>query len=173
MAKERKPEISPENPKSTAQWGISQDDVGRRFDDIFQSFRKSFDDLLNPILPQYVHHMRSHQDLERFAPIDLVDTGDSYIVTAEFPGFTKEMVDVEVNEEMVTIIANSKEEKEDKKKNYLRRERSFSTMKRSVTFPEEIIPSKSEGNMKNGILELKFPKKQPKPEARFHKVSIN
>lgn len=173
MPKEKKEEANPENTKSHAIWNVGQDEIGRRFDDIFQSFRKSFDDLMGPILPEYEHHMTSHQAHERFAPIDLVDTGDSYTVTAEFPGFTKDMVDVEVNEEMVTIIAKAEEKKEDTGKNYLRRERSLSSMKRSVAFPEKIAPSKSEGTMKNGILELKLPKKQPKPEAKFQKVSIS
>ena len=65
-----------------------------------------------------------------------------------------------------------KEEKEDKRKNYLHRERAYSSIQRFIAFPEEVEPSKVDGSMKEGVLELKVPKKEPKPEEKPRKVEL-
>ena len=50
-------------------------------------------------------------------------------------------------------------EKEDE--GYIRRERSYSTLCRSMAFPEEVNPDKAEATLKDGILEIKVAKKTP------------
>jgi HSP20 family molecular chaperone IbpA len=39
-------------------------------------------------------------------------------------------------------------------------------------FPEEVVPSKAEGSMKEGVLALKVPKKEPKPVEKAQKVEL-
>jgi len=82
------------------------------------------------------------------------------------------MVDVQINKDGISIKAESKEEKEEERKNYLHRERAYSSLQRFIAFPEEVAPSKAEGSMKDGILELTVPKKEPKPEERPRKVEL-
>ena len=72
----------------------------------------------------------------------------------------------------MSIRAKKEVEKEDKKKNYLHRERAYSSFKRAVSFPEEVDPAKAEGKMNNGILELRIPKKEPKPETKPRKLEL-
>ena len=76
------------------------------------------------------------------------------------------------NQQTTNNKQECKEEKETKRKNYLHRERAYSSMQRFVTFPEEVAPDKVEGIMKEGVLELKIPKKEPKPEEKPRKVEL-
>jgi HSP20 family protein len=61
----------------------------------------------------------------RYAPLDVIDEGDHYLVHVELPGFAKEDVEVHINNDGMSIRAKKETEKEDKKKNYLHRERAY------------------------------------------------
>jgi HSP20 family molecular chaperone IbpA len=45
-------------------------------------------------------------------------------------------------------------------------------MQRFIAFPEEVDPTKVDGSLKEGVLELKVPKKEPKPEEKPRKVDL-
>ncbi|MCX8153254.1 MAG: Hsp20/alpha crystallin family protein [Candidatus Bathyarchaeota archaeon] len=146
--------------------------ISSQFDRLFEEFRRSFDDLLRPFFPMTPIIDEETALSTRYAAVDLVDNGDSYTVTAELPGFSKDMVDVQVTKDGVTIRAERKAEKEEKRKNYIHRERAYSSIQRYIAFPEEVIPAKTEGTMKDGVLELKIPKKVPKAAETPHKVEL-
>ncbi|MCW3996555.1 MAG: Hsp20/alpha crystallin family protein [Candidatus Bathyarchaeota archaeon] len=146
--------------------------LARGIDSIFDEFRRSFDDLMRPFFPWTTGMEQGTTLPTRYAPVDLVDNGDSYTITAELPGFNKDQVEVQVDKEGLSIKAECKEEKEEKAKNYLHRERAYSSMQRYIAFPEEVVPAKAEGSMKDGVLELKVPKKEPKPEEKPRKVEL-
>jgi HSP20 family protein len=167
----RKSTVSPATPGTSIAKRREQESIERGMDNIFSEFRQSFDDLMQPFFPQY----ETFQELRlptRYAQVDLIDNGDSFTVNAEVPGFTKDQVDVQINKDGISIIAQCKEEKEGKRKNYLHRERAYSSLQRFIAFPEEVDPSKVEGTMKEGVLELKVPKKEPKPEEKPRKVEL-
>ena len=164
--------VSPVTPGTSIAKRKEQEGLERGIDDIFGEFRKSFDDLMQPFFPLASDIERELTLPTRYAQVDLIDNGDSYTVNAELPGFTKDQVDVQINKDGVAIMAECKEEKEAKRKNYLHRERAYSSMQRFVAFPEEVDPAKVEGSMKEGVLELKVPKKEPKPEEKPRKVAL-
>ncbi len=167
----KKATVSPATPGTSIAKRREQEGLARGIDDMFGEFRRSFDDLMQPFFPL----AEIEQDLRlptRYAQVDLTDNGDSFTVSAELPGFTKDQVDVQINKDGVAIRAECKEEKESKRKNYLHRERAYSSLQRFVAFPEEVDPSKAEGSMKEGVLELTVPKKEPKPEEKPRKVSL-
>lgn len=165
----RKTTVSPATPlaKHTDPTGLT-----RGIDSMFDEFRQSFDDFLQPFFPLTTDLEQAMALPTKYATVDLADNGDSYTVTAELPGFSKDNVDVQVNSDGLSIMAEYKDEKEQKHKNYLHKERTYSSMHRFVAFPEEVVPSKVEGEMKDGVLELKVPKKEPKQEEKPHKVEI-
>jgi HSP20 family protein len=147
--------------------------LARDLDTIFDQFRKSFDDLMEPFLP--VAPLTSTLMAEMpvtYPAVDLADNGDHYTVTAELPGFSKESVDIQINTDELQMRAHKKVETEEKKKNYMHRERAYSTFERTITFPEEVVPAKCEGEMKDGIIELTIPKREPKPEEKKTKVKL-
>lgn len=167
----RKPTVSPPTPGTSITKRREQEGLERGIDDMFSEFRHSFDDLMRPFFPL----VEIEQDLRlptRYAQVDLIDNGDSFTINAELPGFNKDQVGVQINKDGLAIRAECKEEKEDKRKNYLHRERAYSALQRFIAFPEEVDPSKVEGSMKEGVLELKVPKKEPKPEEKPRKVEL-
>ena len=167
----RKTTVSPATPGTSITKRREKEGLERGIDDMFSEFRQSFDDMMRPFFPL----AEIEQELRlptRYAQVDLIDNGDSFTVNAELPGFTKDQVDVQINKDGVAIRAECKEEKEDKRKNYLHRERAYSSLQRFVAFPEEVDPAKVEGSMKEGILELKVPKKEPKPEEKPRKIAL-
>jgi HSP20 family protein len=144
----------------------------REFDSIFDDFRRSFDLMMRPYYPLDTRMQEFGMLPVRYAPLDFIDEGDHYKIHAELPGFTKEQVDVQINSDGMSIRAKKESATEDKKKNYLHRERAYASYERSVSFPEEVDPSKAEGKMNNGVLELKVPKKEPAPERKPRKLEI-
>jgi HSP20 family protein len=168
----KRTKVAPTTPGTSISKRKDQRELSRGFDDMFRDFRRAFDDLMTPFFPMATEIEQAAALPVRYAPLDLIDNGGSYTVKAELPGFTKDMVNVEVTKEGVSISAECKEEKEEKKPNYLHRERAYSAMQRYVAFPEEVMPGKADGAMKDGVLELKVPKKEPKPEEKPKKVEL-
>ncbi|MFP3985552.1 MAG: Hsp20/alpha crystallin family protein [Candidatus Bathyarchaeia archaeon] len=147
--------------------------LSRGFDTIFNDFRKAFDDLMAPWNPTRTFLPRTTAGLPVRAPlVDLIDEGDQYIVRAELPGYSKDMVDVELNKDMLNLKAEKKTEEEERSQDYVHRERSYSVCQRTINFPEEVDPSKVNGTMKDGVLELRIPKREPKPEEKMKKVEL-
>jgi len=70
------------------------------------------------------------------------------------------------------LKAERKSEEEEKSENYLHRERAYASCQRTINFPKEVDPSKVKAKMNNGLLELKVPLREPKPEERMSKVQI-
>lgn len=102
---------------------------------------------------------------------DIEDTGDSYLMRSELPGFKKEDISIDINGECLTIRASHEENEEDKKKNFVRRERSYGSFARSFDI-SGIDADAISASYVDGVLELKLPKAQPKtPEGK--KISIH
>ena len=99
---------------------------------------------------------------------DLKDTGDAYLLEADLPGFDKKDINIEMNGDVLTISAerHSEHEEEDKKKNYIRCERSYGSYQREF----DISGVEADGitaKYENGVLTLNMPKKQNTvPEAK-------
>ncbi|HZW57008.1 MAG TPA: Hsp20/alpha crystallin family protein [Nitrososphaerales archaeon] len=161
---------------STTQLAINpqQTSLATGFDQMFDQLRRSFDDLMSPFYPftGIATATPLSQLPIRYSIVDLVDEGDQYTIYAELPGFSKDQVDVKVNKDGLVIRAEQKAETEEKNKNYLHRERAYSAFERVVEFPEEVNPQKVDGTMKDGILQLTIPKKEPKPEERLTRVQL-
>ena len=106
----------------------------------------------------------------RIPIIDVIDSGNEYVVKAELPGLKKENVDIEVGTNELSLTAKSDVEKEEKGKTYIHRERAFSTFRRYIGFAQSIDTEKASANMTEGILEIKLPKLEPKPEKKTRKI---
>ncbi|WAC04863.1 MAG: Hsp20/alpha crystallin family protein [Methanoregula sp.] len=165
-------DVIPITPGSSQIPRRGQSWLERDFDSIFDDFRRSFDVMMRPYIPLEMQMQDLGMLPVRYAPLDFIDEGDHYLIHVELPGFTKDNVEVQVNRDGLTVRAKKETEKEDKKKNYLHRERAYSAFERSISFPEEVDPAKAEGTMKEGVLELKVNKKEPKPEVKPRKIEL-
>lgn len=93
--------------------------------------------------------------------IDMIDTGKEFKVVAEMPGVSKRDLEVSITDNNISICGETKTEIEKEDEGYIRRERSYSTLCRTMMFPEEVNPDKAEATLKDGILEVKVAKKKP------------
>jgi HSP20 family protein len=108
----------------------------------------------------------------RHARYDLIDAGKEFCVRAELHGITKENLNVTVTARGVQIDGEAKTDIQKEKEGFVRRERRYSKIQRSLSFPEEVIPQKAEATLKDGLLEIKVPKRRP-TEVKKHRVEIN
>lgn len=100
--------------------------------------------------------------------IDVSETDGQYAVKAEIPGVRKEDIDVRVDGNLVTISAEVKTEKEEKKgSRVLRQERQQGYASRSFTLACPVDDTRAEANYQNGVLELKLPKKAATSSKRL------
>jgi len=98
--------------------------------------------------------------------VDMYETDDSVVVKTAIPGVKAEDIDVSVAGDILTIKAETREEEEVKRENYLRRERRLGSYCRSVTLPGGLETDKAEADYTNGILTLTFPKaEEVKPKS--------
>ena len=96
---------------------------------------------------------------------DVIDTGDAYKLNAELPGFKKEDIDINVENDCLTISVERKVEEEDKRPNYVKRERVYGSFSRSFDV-SGIDVEKIEAAYQDGILTLTMPKKVEQKPAR-------
>ena len=109
----------------------------------------------------------------RIPLVDVIDSGNEYVVKAELAGMKKENVEIEVGTNELSLNARSDVEKEvEKGKTYLHRERAFSAFRRYIGFAESIDTEKVSASMNEGILEIKLPKLELKPEKKRTKIRI-
>ena len=97
---------------------------------------------------------------------DVKETEDGYELEMDLPGFKKEEVSVELNNEYITIRAAKgldEDEKEKKTGKYIRRERYSGACERSFYVGEDVTQEDIKGEYKHGILKLFVPKKEAKP----------
>lgn len=103
---------------------------------------------------------------------DIKDTGDSYVIDAELPGYKKDEINVDVNDDILTISAEKHNEVNEEEKNgYIRRERYYGSVSRSFNI-SEVEASQITAKHENGVLTLTLPKKKEQiPQS--HKIEIN
>ena len=91
---------------------------------------------------------------------DVTDTGDAYKLEAELPGFKKEDIKIDVEDDCLTISAERKvdEDKKDEKNNFVKRERYYGSYSRSFDVSGINIDG-IEASYTDGVLTLTMPKK--------------
>lgn len=90
---------------------------------------------------------------------------------AEVPGIPKEKLKVTITDREATIEGEASADVREEKEGYIRRERGYSKISRTVLFPEPVIAEKAEASVNNGVLELRVPKKEPVRAAK-HRVAV-
>lgn len=72
----------------------------------------------------------------------------------------------------IEISGQTGAEREGTERNFVVRERSYSSVYKRLAFPEEVIPEKANAKIKDGVLEVSIPKKTPTPGVKKHKVEV-
>jgi len=95
---------------------------------------------------------------------DVLDKGDRYLLQAELPGFQKEDISVNLENDTLIIKANHQEEVNEEEGNYIRRERNTSSFQR-VFSVADVDKENISAMYKNGILEVTLPKTNAAKES--------
>ncbi|MCE7979261.1 MAG: Hsp20/alpha crystallin family protein [Nitrospira sp. NTP1] len=92
--------------------------------------------------------------------VDISETEAEYAIKAELPEVKKEDVKVTVEDGVLTLQGERKQEKEEKGKKYHRIERSYGRFVRSFTLPDSVDESKVKAEYTDGVLHLHLPKSE-------------
>jgi HSP20 family protein len=101
---------------------------------------------------------RTESALRTMPAVDVAETDKAYEITAELPGLDEKNIEVKLANGVLSIKGEKQEEKEEKQKDYYRRERSFGSFQRSFQVPEGVDTDKVAASFKNGILSVTLPK---------------
>ena len=125
----------------------------------FDPFNDLVDDIFKGFLVRPVAYEGRGDALPRMK-VDVAEKNGGYIVTAELPGVKKEDIQVSIDGNEVTLVAEAKREKEaSKDERVLHAERVFGKLTRSFALPQEVDEARAEAKFRDGVLELTLPKK--------------
>lgn len=168
-----------DKPKSIAKKPREDSLFSTRMDNILENFRHEVEDIFSPWqksiwdwrVPQF--GIRGYEDMDIRLPLcDLEDKGDKYEISLEIPGIDKEKIKIDAKINSIKVSGEQEEKSEEKKGNYIHNERSYKSFERELPFPEEVIPSNAEAAMKNGVLHITIPKKEPKKQKDNTPVDV-
>ena len=94
--------------------------------------------------------------------MDLVESGDHFVLRADLPGMSEEDVNIELEDSTLTVSGERKTEHESSEEGYYRVERASGSFHRSLTLPKGVDPESVTASFDRGVLEVRI----PKPEAR-------
>lgn len=104
--------------------------------------------------------------------VDIFEDEESITLTAELPGMRVEDVQVDVDDNVLTLKGERKLEREDRREGYHRVERAYGSFSRSFQLPDGVDGEACEAEMRDGLLRVRLPKKpQPKPKRIDIKAS--
>jgi HSP20 family protein len=101
--------------------------------------------------------------------LDLSETDTAVEVRMDLPGIKSNDIDIQLNDNFLTISGKRAEEKEEKGKTYHRLERRSGSFSRSVTLPCAVVEDKVTAEFHDGVLTVSLPKSE---EAKAHKITV-
>lgn len=97
----------------------------------------------------------------------------NYFLELAIPGIDKKDLKIDINEDVLTISSETKNEVEENKDGYKRKEFSYSSFCRSFYIPENVNRDKIEANYKDGILSVGLPKQEEEKNKVSRQVTIS
>jgi HSP20 family protein len=89
--------------------------------------------------------------------IDVVRDNGNLVIRADVPGIKPQEVKVAVEDDILTVSGEHEERKEEKDKDYLRRERRYGSFSRSMALPSGVDPNKIKAKTHDGVVEVTIP----------------
>jgi HSP20 family protein len=106
----------------------------------------------------------------RWVPaMDLVETEDHLVLKADLPGMSRDDVEIEIKDGVLTVAGERRTDHEEKSEGFYRVERAFGRFSRSLTLPDGVDADSVAAEFEDGVLDVRI----PKPEQRKpHRVAI-
>lgn len=148
----------------TDPWQNFRGDFDRMFDRFagfgFPSMRRLFD--LAPAEPSFTFNVPA---------VDVTEDDKAYKIAAEMPGVEEKDIEVSVNEDMIILKGEKRQEKEEKNKNTYVSERSYGSFQRAFALPEGVDRGKIAADFSKGVLTVTLPK-TPESQKQQKKIEI-
>ena len=149
---------------SSRSLGIFHDEMDQLFDNFFNGFGWSHDRPRARLLEGMTNGIVKPR-------LDLSATDKEYTVSVEIPGVSEKEVMLELVEGNLIIRGEKKQEKEEKRKNFYRLERSYGSFQRTLSLPEDADKDKVKADFNNGVLNITIPR-VALPENRVKQIEI-
>ena len=113
----------------------------------------------------------SEIDVDWIPRVNVAETGNEYIITADLPGVDLDDINVSFEDGVLTISGERKYEKEEKdeKRNYLKVESVYGSFERRISIPGKVKENEIKATYKKGILKIILPKAE---EAKAKKIKV-
>jgi len=105
----------------------------------------------------------------RTPAVDVREQENEYLMEAELPGLAEKDIELNVEDNILTLSSKKEESKEEKKNGYLIRERCNYEFARTFVLPKDVDHEKIKAEFKNGLLVVNIPKK---PETKPQKIDV-
>ena len=102
-------------------------------------------------------------------PLDVSENDDAFIVCASLPGIKPEDLDISVQNNMLTIRGETKQEEARQGERWHLQERRFGQFQRTIALPNNVDPNQVGAQFEDGVLKLTLPKTE---EAKPRKISV-
>jgi HSP20 family protein len=151
-------------------WRIRKMALSTRKEGALTPFRKEmerfFDELAAGRWPSW------QEERESFFPaVEAGETDDEFFVKAQVPGMKKENVEVELSDGSLTIKGEAKEDEEERRKSYYRREFAYGSFARRIPLPSGADTSRAKAELHEGVLSVHIPKTE-ESKKRSVKLAI-
>lgn len=140
------------------------------------NFIKSVNDEISSILNRHFDNLYPDYGFDEMSenlsiPVEVRDKKDEYDVRAELPGVKKEDLDIEINDNYLTISATKSEEKNEEEKTYKKSEFSYGEFSRTLYLPQDVDTDKIDAKLEHGVLKLVIPKLN-KEDKSVKKITV-
>jgi HSP20 family protein len=122
------------------------------------NFIKSVNDEISSILNRHFDDIYPDYEDKMTMPVEINDKKDEYDIRAELPGVKKEDLDIDLNDNYLTIRAKKVEEHEEGEGSYKKSEFKYGEFSRSIYLPQNVDAEKIDATLEHGVLKIKAPK---------------
>ena len=137
-----------------------------------ETFPSVFEDFFKPWNEWFTNGSRFGKTME-IPAVNITENKDDFQLSVACPGMKKDDFKIDVEGNMLTISSQKEESKNEKEARYTRKEYSFSSFSRSFTLPEEVSQEHIEASYRDGVLNVKLPKKEEsKKMAQSKHISV-
>jgi HSP20 family protein len=142
-------------PSRTSSWF----DIDKSIENLRTEMEKAFSSFPSISMPTLPH-----------TSCDIIDEGNQFRVKMDTPGIKKNELKLNVTDNSIEVTGEHKEE--EKKKNYLRKERHSVSYYQTIPLSEKIIPGKVKAKLTDGVLDIILPKTKPTPTPKKRSVNV-
>lgn len=135
-------------------------------------FRTRFSRLFDQAFNDMIGNLEGNEETARHnwvPPVDIRESEDSLLLTAELPGLSKDDIEITVEDHVLSLRGQRKLEKDVQKESYHRMERAYGTFSRTFSLPTNVRTDQVNASFKDGLLHVEIPKAE---EAKPRKIAI-